>query len=220
MIAAHESVGTRLGAIWDEARRITLAAKSAALVYVVTLAAGSTLVDVMGWNSGGDQAINLASIGLGYFLTVSMLQAAGLERGGARYGFWTYFGINLLSGLGIALGLVALIIPGLFLLARWSAAYGYGLTDGGGVMNGLRQSWDATADHWLPAGLAMGIPIGLYLIGAAFYGLMEVDAAAQWLLSLIGSLALFSGSLAVTAIGLAVFALTNDDTSELTGIFE
>ncbi|HEX8621976.1 MAG TPA: hypothetical protein VF718_08375 [Allosphingosinicella sp.] len=45
-----------------------------------------------------------------------------LDSGPRRRRLWALLGLNLLSGIGILLGLVLLILPGLYLLVRWSAS--------------------------------------------------------------------------------------------------
>jgi hypothetical protein len=58
---------------------------------------------------------------------------------GARY-FGRLFGIGFLSNLGIVLGLVLLIVPGLILWARWSAAAPAGVAEDRGVGESMDRS--------------------------------------------------------------------------------
>jgi glycerophosphoryl diester phosphodiesterase family protein len=53
----------------------------------------------------------------------------------------TLFVAGLLAGVGIALGLLALIIPGLFLLTRWIVVTPAIVLEGLGATDSLRRSW-------------------------------------------------------------------------------
>ncbi len=53
----------------------------------------------------------------------------------------TLFLAGLLAGIGVALGLVALIVPGLFLLTRWIVVTPAIVLEGLGPTDALRRSW-------------------------------------------------------------------------------
>lgn len=54
----------------------------------------------------------------------------------------------LLAGIGIAAGLVLLVVPGLFLAVRWLFVPQTVVIDGARGANALRASWNATSGFW------------------------------------------------------------------------
>jgi len=89
-----------------------------------------------------------ANLGGGIWLIVMVLTGLGLRDGNAVLA--AFFGINLLAGLGIILGMILLIVPGLILAARWSAANAALLAEGDGVNAALGRSWHMTGPSLWP----------------------------------------------------------------------
>lgn len=78
-----------------------------------------------------------------YFVLARMLELRGrLVAEGTR--IWPYVGLSILTGIGTLLGFVALILPGVILMVRWSAAPGFLIGSGTGVTEAMSKSWDAT----------------------------------------------------------------------------
>jgi hypothetical protein len=68
----------------------------------------------------------------------------------------TLFVAGLLTGIGIALGLVALIVPGLFLLTRWILVTPAVVLEGLGATEALRRSWSLVRGHgWTVFGIIL-----------------------------------------------------------------
>src|SRR3546814_13950415 len=63
---------------------------------------------------------------------------------------------GILGGLGVLLGLLFLILPGLYVFARWYLASALLVRDGGGRRAAMQRSWDMLAVHW-PAALGVGL---------------------------------------------------------------
>lgn len=79
-------------------------------------------------------------------------------------GVWPYIGLAILSGIGTIVGFILLIVPGIIVMIRWSAANGYLLGSGKQVMEALSASWEATRGHsWAIffAGLIVLIAMGM-----------------------------------------------------------
>jgi hypothetical protein len=88
----------------------------------------------------------------GYWLLTRLLAARGRYDGRGR--FWAYFGLVILSFLGIGLGLLFVVVPGLILLVRWSAASGYLIGPGQSVMEALASvppSWRSASPCTAPS---------------------------------------------------------------------
>jgi hypothetical protein len=66
-----------------------------------------------------------------------------LGLGPRRRRLWALLGLNLLSGIGILLGLVVLIIPGVYLFVRWSAAIPALIAEEAGITESLGLSAEA-----------------------------------------------------------------------------
>jgi hypothetical protein len=162
-------------------------------------------------------ALGVANIVAGYLLATQFLAARGrLQDGGSR--FWPFLGMSILSWLGIIVGLILLIVPGLILLVRWSAATGFVIGRRQGVVEALGSSWDATKGHswaiFLAAvllGLAGAVAGGV--IGAMFgiVGELPLGVASAFVEAAAGAVFI--------AFGIAIFCLVADDTEQLVETF-
>lgn len=112
---------------------------------------------------------------------------------------------GILVGLGTLLGFVLLILPGLYVFARWYLAGTLLVRNGNGRTASMRQSWDLLETHW-PA--ALGVGLILFLLSA---GPIAIDIAAPalaaeygfaWVVStnLISSIGLVGSYLAAVAL--------------------
>lgn len=153
----------------------------------------------------------------GYWLVTRYLLARGRFAGGNR--FWPYLGMAVVAGLAIVLGIVALVVPGIILMVRWSAAVGFLVGDGASVGESLGASYRATEGHgWsiFFAGLAM--MIGFVVISALVAGLfmavgwLEAPAVAS---TIVNSLA----RAFTLAFGIGVYCLVHLGTRNLQEVF-
>lgn len=80
-------------------------------------------------------------------------------------------GLSLLAGLSIALGLVALVIPGLVLIVGWSVVLPCRITGKPGASAAMHASWTMTKGSRWPIA-------GVLLVGALLYG--AVYGVNQW----------------------------------------
>lgn len=217
---ADDSIGTRLGQIMDESVRLARAAWQAALAYIAGLTGIGVIVDQMTNLAAANLIFAVASFALGFVLTVQLLRAGGLAPDGLGGGFGGYFGTSLIGGLGMVLGLLVLVIPGVLLFVRWSPAYGYVLAEGLGVSEGLRKAWDSTAAHFWPLLLALLPPValnlaagGVYVLGAEDTGIVPLPFAflANGVMSVAG--------VGITAVGIAAYALLRDRSAEMAEVF-
>lgn len=100
----------------------------------------------------------LAFVAISLFLqawaTVTILDRAGVERHApADWRIASLFGISLLFVFCVGIGLALLILPGVYLAARWYIAVPILLAEGTSVSEALGASWARTRDHW--AGFAV-----------------------------------------------------------------
>lgn len=186
---------------------------------VATLATLGFLVDSglitdVSWNL----LISAFMLALQYWLTRTLLADLGYGLSERPRGF-AFVGLSMVTGLGIVLGFVLLIAPGLILLARWSVSLPWLLSGDEGVFESMRRSWDQTADHVLPV---VAVFLIIYLPGLAVYGgggwVLEasgspflVAAAMNWALSL--------SQVVAWVVSVAIFALLNESLT-LSEVFE
>lgn len=120
-----------------------------------------------------DEAAIVMIGSLAGFVAQYWLTRRALDRHGLRHGRGVvalYFGMCLVSGLGIVLGLVLLILPGLWLAARWIAAGPALFCEEVGAIDALGRSASLTKGRVAPIMIALvlaSMPV-LLVIGVAF----------------------------------------------------
>ena len=157
---------------------------------------------------------------VGSYLVLRDLLAKRGRLHDKRMRFWGYLGMSILALLGLMLGLILLIVPGLIVLVRWSAANGFLLGEGEGITDALGKSWEATRGHgWAIFFVGVVITIGLSIVGGA------IAAAA---LSTNFDIAIFAVSAFVDAfsnalllaLSIAVFHLVAPMDTSVSEVFE
>lgn len=106
----------------------------------------------------------------GYFLLLRLMEKAGYLDGGKKSGLGTYFVLGIAVLLGVLVGFVALIVPGIYLSLRWLPAYADALRSGGSAGAALRRSWRMTEGAWMPLALAAIYPGVLFFVGIGLGG--------------------------------------------------
>jgi hypothetical protein len=87
-----------------------------------------------------------------------------LQRGGALFvATVIYLGV-------VAIGFVLLVVPGVYLAARWAFFAQILATEPGGPLAALRRSHDLTARCWPEVAMALGAALLVTLAGAAILG--------------------------------------------------
>jgi hypothetical protein len=109
----------------------------------------------------------IVNLVLQYEISSALLRHYGLleRRSGGRR-LWALLGLNMLSGIAILLGLVLLILPGIYLLVRWSAAVPALISEDAGITESLTRSEKAVEGRFwhVFAAIALVWTVG---IGAA-----------------------------------------------------
>lgn len=193
----------------------------AALV-VLIIACGFSLLDLM-----SDRAANFANIVVNVFVQYLVLERLLADRidghaasGGRKYG--ALFGSSFLGTLGIVVGFVCLIVPGVLLLARWSLSSAFVVVERESSVDALSASWRATKDAQaaviisqlliLAAGaLVIGGAIMLGLLTGAEGGLPEI---------LFTNIGLGALSFAQWVLAAATFRLACPSSTALAGVFD
>lgn len=106
---------------------------------------------------------------LGYVLLFLLLRHSAQEGEKPPKGsISSYFALGIIVGLAIMVGLVALILPGLYLMLRWLPAYARAADSGLGSSEAMGWSWQGTARIQKPLAFAL---IGPVLANVAAFGI-------------------------------------------------
>lgn len=204
-----------LGDIWNEAMLLLRPHMGFVLGITALVAAGYILLDL----GMGTDSSNIPSVVVGIvvqYLVVERLLAHRLtDEAAGRRNFGAMFVAALLGGLGIVLGLVLLVIPGLVLAAGWMASSGFVVAEGKGGVAALSASWRATAGSRMAIVLAIVVsylPAFALFIGAlaAFESVQMIDGPAAIIVSdlIVSALGMWGWLLGAAVYSLAVPADT------------
>ena len=83
-------------------------------------------------------------IAAAYFLYEAVLARTGLRSRQSDDAFLPFIGLAVITTLAVMVGLIALVIPGLYLITRWSIAAPILMVDGKGPIKAMQDSWDRT----------------------------------------------------------------------------
>ena len=211
---------TTTGNILGEATRLIGSVPAVSALYVLLNTVASVSSDIPGLEGVGAISSSIVGLALGYVLVASMVVGGGLVDQ-KKAGFLPYFGMGILTSLGIGLGLIFLIVPGVFLLVRWTAAYGFLFAEGEGVTDSMTSSYNLTeGSFWSILG-AIAIPCALALgaLAAVFFW-TGIEGRVFLPASIAANLAISVAGLLMTAIGLGFYALKRGGGDRLEQIFE
>lgn len=104
----------------------------------------------------------VAETAIQYAVIQMILRAEGLMRGGGRARIVALLLLSIVAELGIALGVILLILPGLYLAARWLLAAPVLIAERTTIGEALGESLRRTEGAWLTLALALllsGVPL-------------------------------------------------------------
>lgn len=154
---------TSFAPVWQRAldlvRRLPLAFGGAVLALFLSGIVYDGLIELRPDSFAGPAVMNtMVVIIVQILLTQATARAAGWNEGEARrYPIMSMLGQSIVMGAGILGGLLLLILPGLFLAARWFIAAQIVILEKRTAMEAMRESWERTEEHW--ATIAMFIII-------------------------------------------------------------
>lgn len=166
-----------------------------------------------------DIGILVLSLIANYFLLAQFLTSSGrLQSTETR--IWAYVGLFLVSWIGTLFGFLLLVIPGIFLLVKWSTVMGFLIGEREGVFDSMKRSWDLTEGYgWqiFFSGLVLGL--GLFGIGMII-GVAGGAIGSTILLSVMTGLTESFSNAIFMAFGIAIFTLLHDNSEAVSEVFE
>jgi hypothetical protein len=139
---------------------------------IVILTGLGFLVDSGLVEEGFNVVVSGATFAAQYWITRSLLGRIGYPIPRQPRGL-AFIGLALLSGIGILLGLVLLVVPGLVLAVRWSIANPWLLSSDESISDCLRRSWHQTGVSFWPifaTFLIIYVPAALVAVAAFVAG--------------------------------------------------
>jgi hypothetical protein len=143
-----------------------------AFVVLLALAVPMTLLDAYAPTSGAGFAYvgGVIAVFAQFMVTSRLLRRAGLMRAEGQAGRGaSFFVALLLTGVGIAIGFLLLVLPGIYLWARWSLVAPLVIGEGAGVSDAISESWARTQ------GLVAPVASALVLINACVLGSIAIS---------------------------------------------
>ncbi|ALG61407.1 MULTISPECIES: hypothetical protein [Citromicrobium] len=162
-----------------------------------------------------------------FFLLRQMLEQIGRPARGGN--LLSYVAMSVLAMIGLMIGFVLLVIPGLILLVRWSAANGFLLSGDKGITGALGTSWEATGRRgWSIFGAGLVLWVGLAVLSSIVVGIVAATGftASGGFSPLFGVAMTVSGLIeafnnaASFAFSIAVFHLVAPADTSVADVFE
>ena len=130
------------------------------IAWLITMTAG-VASDVGIERSGGTGSGILIAYGIAItfvqvWITREAFKLSGVEPAMLVANSLSVYLQGILTGLGIGLGLILFVLPGLYIFARWYLAAALLIRDQNGRRAAMRGSWEMLAVHW-PAALGVGL---------------------------------------------------------------
>jgi len=199
----------KVGAIIDKTLAVLERVALPALIFVVALTAVNGTVDYFTWDAApmSQLAATPLRIVIGVFFTYQLLKVmvdrTGLNSRGDADVFLTYFGLAILFGLAVVIGLLLLVLPAIFLIARWSLAQPLVVARGEGVGKAFAESWERTSGNDFPIVVAVLlfwlVPMGISITASVMFpkgallgiGIAQLFGTTSSMLSLAMGVALY-----------------------------
>ncbi|MCK0128625.1 glycerophosphoryl diester phosphodiesterase membrane domain-containing protein [Erythrobacter sp. F6033] len=161
----------------------------------------------------------LISIVLIYWLYAALM-ARDPSPGFGR--FWPWLGIYLLAILGIGLGILLLIVPGIILIVRWSLALPLVIEGKLPAMDTFGESWEKTSGHsWSIFGAAVILAISIFIVSAVLGGFTGLLSGFSSIPIIVASAIADSVASAIfIGLAIAIYRLSSDPAEEMMEVFE
>ncbi|TNE47978.1 MAG: hypothetical protein EP341_08970 [Sphingomonadales bacterium] len=164
-------------------------------------------------------ALVILTFVVSYFVIAKMLESLGRRRNNDMR-LLAYVGLTILTMIGFLFGFLLLVVPGIILLVRWSAAPSFLIGAGKGVIESLGASWEATSGYgWAIFFAGLILFVGFAILAGIFgYGFSSVGGAAITT-SVSAIIDAISSALSL-AFGVAIYNLVHDDSEAIGEVFQ
>jgi hypothetical protein len=216
--------GVTVGSLLGRAAQAVGANLGPALAALGGLTALATLLDQQPSVGATNIATAIASLFAQFLVTRRVLETAGLLRDDdPKLRVGQLFGLNLLTGLGIALGFVLLIVPGIWLAARWALVGPILVGEADAVSGKIGASWERTRGHALPIALALVVAYLPVIAAIALIAAQAIsggtDPAEGVVASLVLNLAIYASTVFGWHVAIAAYAQTLPPEGRLAEVF-
>lgn len=227
-MASHAREDVTVGLIVSRTVETVQANARAGMIFIAALSAIGILGDYLSVGGLSEEAVALggvvrllsaiATIVGSYLLMEAILDRAGLlsYRGSKRY--FAFLGQSIVLAIGVMVGLVLLVVPGMILAVRWSLAQALLIGRGAKVFESMGESWRKTAGYgWriFFAVLLVGVAF-IVLLGVIFVFLGESSLAGIALSQIVGN----AFTVVLSALGVSLLGLIDPAGDSLSEVFE
>lgn len=147
----------------DEQLRIARSGAVYLIGYLIVSTASYSITDIYYYDENGLYFVSsLAIWGLGYALLVMLLRVSAPVQEIEYGGIGGYFGLSLLTSIAISIGLLLLLLPGIYLCLRWLPAFARYQASSDTVTEAMSWSWQHTTKLQRAMALNMIGPVLLY----------------------------------------------------------
>lgn len=182
----------------------------------------SWLVAYLGVSAGiGGLLFLILLVVANYMLWEFMLRQANLVREGGRR-FFRYVGQAILIAIFTAIGFVLIIVPGLIISARLSAAPAFLIGEKRGAIESIGESWEMVRGNTTPIVLAYLVGVLIFLVlagllaGFGFASSGVVGPVMVFLQQIVSNLA----TVFTVALGIFVYSQLSGATAQVAEVFE
>ncbi|MXO58408.1 hypothetical protein GRI89_02455 [Altererythrobacter salegens] len=145
--------------------------RNAAPTLAQTTAIPKDLLDWFGIGAGlSGIVVAIAAVVAQYLLLQALLRQRGYLPETTRFRIFSYILMIVLLALANGIGLILFVVPGLFLMARWSAAVAFLIAEDGPVFEAMGSSWDAVRGN--TTAIALAILAGMIIYYIVFAGFL------------------------------------------------
>jgi hypothetical protein len=201
----------KIGTIIDKSLAVLERAVVPGLVFVGALTVINSAIGYFTANAAplSKLAVTPLTIVIGVFFSYLLLKTivdrTGLRTRGDKDVFLTYFGLAILYGLGVALGMILLVIPALFLIARWSLAQTLVVARGDGIKQAFGESWERTSGNEFQIIVAVLLFVVVPLVVSVTATFMFGQTSLTGII--VSQLATAVGSLLSLCMGVALYGM-------------
>lgn len=164
-----------------------------------------------------DLAVLLVAI-VAYYLLMREQLASQNRLGGNTGSFWLFLGMSILALIGVVIGFMLILVPGIIIMVRWAAANGLVIGKAMGPVDALKVSWDATDGHSWPIFLA-GVVLMLGVFVGAAIVMAPLAMASLTVAAIAGAFFEAFANALNFAFSIAVYCLLVDDDTEMAEVF-